>query len=102
MLTVARIARACTTRGHGPRRLTVTRGIEAMKTIGILLIVAGSIALIYGGFSYTKNRQVVDLGPLEITTSEQKTFPIPAVVGAAVLIGGIVLLAGGTRRARSR
>jgi hypothetical protein len=78
-----------------------TRGVDAMKTIGIILIVAGSIALIYGGFSYTKNREVVDLGPLEITTSEQKTFPVPAVVGAAALIGGIVLLVSGMRRARS-
>ena len=72
-----------------------------MKTIGIVLIVAGIIALVYGGFSYTKNREVVDLGLLEITTSEQKAFPIPAAVGAAALIGGIVLLVGGTRRARS-
>lgn len=71
-----------------------------MKTIGIVLVIAGVIALVYGGFSYSRNREVLDLGPLEITTTEHKTFPIPAVVGAAVLVAGFVLLISGNRRSR--
>ncbi|MBK7190285.1 MAG: DUF3185 domain-containing protein [bacterium] len=71
-----------------------------MKTLGIVLVIAGVIALVYGGFSYTRDRKVVDLGPLEITASENRSFPIPAVVGAAVLIGGVLLLVTGNRRSR--
>ena len=34
------------------------------KIIGILLIVAGTLGLIYGSFSYTKDKHDVKLGPL--------------------------------------
>ena len=73
-----------------------------MKTIGIVLVIAGVIALVYGGFSYSRNREVLDLGPLEITATEHKTFPIPAAVGAAVLIAGFVLVIGSNRRLRQQ
>lgn len=73
-----------------------------MKTIGIVLAIAGALALIYGGFDYTRERNVLDLGPLEITTTEHKSFPIPAVVGVIVLVAGVVFLVGGNRRSRSR
>ena len=73
-----------------------------MKTIGIVLAIAGALALIYGGFDYTRERNVLDLGPLEITTTEHKSFPIPAVVGVIVLVAGVVVLVGGNRRSQSR
>ena len=71
-----------------------------MKTLAIVLVIAGVVALVYGGFSYTRDRKVVDLGPLEITASENRSFPIPAVVGAAVLLGGVLRLVNGNRRSR--
>ena len=73
-----------------------------MKTIGIVLAIAGVLALIYGGFDYTRSRNVLEIGSLEITTTEHKSFPIPAVVGAVVLVAGIVLLVGGNRRSRAQ
>lgn len=72
-----------------------------MRTIGIVLAIAGVIALIYGGFEYTRHRDVLHLGSLEVTASEHKTFPIPAAAGALVLAGGIVLLVTGARRGRT-
>jgi drug/metabolite transporter (DMT)-like permease len=71
-----------------------------MKTIGIVLVIAGVIALVYGGFAYSRDRKVLDLGPLEITTTENRSFPIPAAVGAAVLVAGFVLVISGNRRSR--
>lgn len=71
-----------------------------MKTIGIVLVIAGVIALVYGGFSYSRDRTVLDLGPLEITATENRSFPIPAVVGAVVLVAGFVLVISGNRRSR--
>jgi len=70
-----------------------------MKILGIVLVALGVIALVYGGIGYSKDRTVLEIGSLEVTASEQKTFPIPAVVGAAVLIGGVVLLVVDKRRA---
>lgn len=72
-----------------------------MRTIGIVLVIAGVLALVYGGFSYTQNRNVLRVGSLEVTATEHKTFPIPVAVGAVVLIGGLVLVVGGNRRLRA-
>jgi uncharacterized membrane protein YidH (DUF202 family) len=69
-----------------------------MKIAGIVLIVAGVLALAYGGFSYTKEKKVIDLGPLQATTKTHETVPIPPLIGGAAVIGGIVLLIAGGRR----
>lgn len=74
----------------------------AMKTIGTLLVIAGVIALVYGGFAYSRDRKVLDLGSLEITTSESRSFPIPAAIGVGALIAGFALVIGGYRRERSQ
>jgi uncharacterized membrane protein YidH (DUF202 family) len=68
--------------------------------IGIALIVLGLISLLMGGFRWTENKTVVDIGPLKATAEEHKTLPIPPVVGALALVGGIiVLVVPGRRRA---
>jgi len=66
--------------------------------IGIALIVLGLISLLMGGFRWTENKTVVDIGPVKATTEEHKTLPIPPVVGGLALVGGIVVLVVPTRR----
>lgn len=63
------------------------------KTVGILLIVIGLVALAWGGFSYTTKEKAVDLGPVEITKETRKTVPLPPIAGAIALIAGIALIA---------
>jgi drug/metabolite transporter (DMT)-like permease len=63
-----------------------------MKAIGIVLIVIGVVALIYGGFTYTTQKKVLDVGPIQATKSENHTVPLPPILGALALIGGVVLL----------
>jgi uncharacterized membrane protein YidH (DUF202 family) len=60
--------------------------------IGSLLVVVGLVSLLWGGFRWTQQKTVVDIGPIEAKTEEHKALPIPPVVGALVLVGGIVLL----------
>ena len=67
--------------------------------VGLLLIVAGVIGLIYGGITYTKNRETVGIGPLEVTATEKETIPIGPIGGAILLVAGIALVVG-TKRAR--
>jgi uncharacterized membrane protein YidH (DUF202 family) len=69
-----------------------------MKTLGIVLVVLGVLALVYGGIDYNKNRTVLEVGSVSVTATEHKNIPIPAVVGVVVLIGGVALLVGGKRR----
>jgi hypothetical protein len=64
------------------------------------LIVLGVLGLVYGGITYTRNRQAVDIGPLEVNVEEKESIPIPPVVGGLAIVAGLVVLAlGGRRRA---
>ena len=69
-----------------------------MKIVGIVLIVLGAIALAYGGITYTSREKVLDIGPIEATAEREKTIPLPPVLGALALAGGIVLVIAGSRR----
>jgi uncharacterized membrane protein YidH (DUF202 family) len=69
-----------------------------MKILAIVLIVVGVIALAYGGISYTREKKVVDLGPLEATTRTRETIPLPPILGVAAVAGGVILLVISGRR----
>ena len=71
-----------------------------MKTntlFAVLLIVLGIVAFGYQGISYTTREKAVDLGPVQVTTEKTRTLPLPPIVGAIALVGGIVLLAIGKK-----
>jgi uncharacterized membrane protein YidH (DUF202 family) len=63
-----------------------------MKIAAIVLIIIGVIALAYGGLSYTREKKVIDLGPVEATTKQRETIPLPPVLGIAAIAGGVILL----------
>ena len=66
-----------------------------MKIIAIILMLAGLLALVYGGFSYTKDTTVIKLGPLEVSAKEKETVNVPVWAGVgAIVIGGLLLVAG--------
>jgi len=67
--------------------------------IAIILIALGIAALAYQGITYTTREKVVDLGPIQMTAEKTKTIPLPPILGAIALVGGIVLLVVGSRKA---
>jgi uncharacterized membrane protein HdeD (DUF308 family) len=71
-----------------------------MKIVGILLIVLGIIALIFGGISYTREETLVNLGPIQAKTETRETIPLPPILGALALVGGVVLLVADSRKKR--
>jgi hypothetical protein len=66
--------------------------------LAIILIALGVVAFGYQGITYTTQEKVVDLGPLQMTAEKTKTFPLPPIVGAIALVGGIVLLVMGGKK----
>lgn len=65
--------------------------------LGIILIVAGVLALAYQGITYTKREKVIDVGPIHATKDTTKTIPLPPVLGGLALIGGIALVTVGAK-----
>ena len=63
-----------------------------MRMIAIVLLVAGVLGLVYGGFSYTKETHDAKLGPLEISLSEKQRVNVPVWAGVALVIAGGALL----------
>ena len=72
--------------------------MNGTRMIAIALIVAGVLALLYGGFSYTKDTTAVKLGPIELSVQEKKTVNVPLWVGVgAIVVGGLLLVVGGKK-----
>jgi uncharacterized membrane protein YiaA len=73
-----------------------------MKTntlIAIILIIVGIVAFAYQGITYTSREKVVNLGPVQVTAEKTRTFPLPPIVGGIALVGGILLLLIGGKKA---
>ena len=66
--------------------------MSARTIIGVALLILGIIALAYQGFTYTVPKKEVDLGPIQVTRQERHTVPLPPILGALALIGGIAVL----------
>lgn len=69
------------------------------RLIGVVLVIAGALALVYGGFTYTSDTHAAKVGPLEFSVAEKETVNIPVWAGAgAIVIGGLLLALGGRGR----
>ena len=73
-----------------------------IKIVGAIVLAIGILGLIYGGFSYTKEKHNVDIGPIDFKVEEKEHVNIPAWVGtAAVIIGAVMIAVGGRPRSSS-
>lgn len=66
--------------------------MSAMKIVGIVLIVAGAVALAYGGFSYTKETHNAEIGPIKLSVKEKEQVNVPQWAGIGAIVVGVVLL----------
>ena len=72
--------------------------MSTTKIIGILLIMAGVLGLIYGGFSYTKETHTAQLGPLQLKVEEKETVLVPVIASAGALMLGLLLIVAGKNK----
>lgn len=72
--------------------------MNGMRIVGLVLVIVGLVALIWGGIFWTDRDTVFDAGPLEIETAEREGISLPPVLGAVALVGGIILLVVPSRR----
>jgi hypothetical protein len=72
--------------------------MNGLRIAAIAIIVAGLLALAYGGFSYTKDSTALKLGPMELKVQERETINVPVWAGvAAIVVGGLILVGAGRK-----
>jgi hypothetical protein len=69
-----------------------------MKPFGIILVAAGILMLVFGNISFTTEKKVVDIGPVEINKKEKKTIGWPNYAGIIAIVGGVAVLFAGNRK----
>lgn len=69
--------------------------MSSLRIVAIVLIVAGILGLLYGGFTYTKTTHEAKVGPLSVSVKDKETVNIPIWAGVgAIVVGGALLLSG--------
>jgi drug/metabolite transporter (DMT)-like permease len=71
-----------------------------MKIFGIILIIAGVAALLYGGITYTTHKKAVDLGSVQIEKTERHYVSLPPLLGVVAIIGGGALFYFGAKEGK--
>jgi hypothetical protein len=66
--------------------------MNPIKMFAIVLIVAGGLGLLYGGFTYTKDTHQTKLGPIVLSVTEKESVNIPIWLGVGALAAGLMLL----------
>ena len=72
--------------------------MKSTTVLGILLAVLGVLALVYQGFSYTREKNIIDVGPIHATADTREHVPLPPIVGGVALAAGALLLVMGARQ----
>lgn len=71
-----------------------------MKTAtfaGIVLVILGIVSFAYQGITYTTQKKVLDIGSIHATADQTHRIPLPPIVAGLLLVGGVILLASGSR-----
>lgn len=72
--------------------------MTAARVAGMVLIAIGLVGLLWGGISWTREKTVVDAGPIDVRAEQRENIPVPPLVGGIALVAGIVLLVLPARR----
>jgi hypothetical protein len=72
--------------------------MNVVKMAGMVLMVAGVLGLVYGGFSYTKETHETKLGPIELSVKEKQSVNVPIWVGVGAIVAGGALLIFGNKK----
>jgi hypothetical protein len=72
--------------------------MNVLRVVAIALIVAGTLGLVYGGFSYTEEKEVAKLGSLEFSVKDEENVSVPAWVSIVGIAVGAGLLLFGKRK----
>ena len=64
---------------------------------GIVVLVLGALVVLFRGLSFSSRHEVLKVGDLKVTATEQQSIP-PWVGGAAMVLGVGLIVAGARKR----
>ena len=62
------------------------------RIIGLVLVIVGLVSVLWGGISWTREKTIVDIGPIQARSQERETIPLPPILGGVALVAGAILL----------
>ena len=62
------------------------------RIVGLVLVIIGLISLLWGGISWTREKTIIDIGPIQARSQERETIPLPPIIGGLALVAGAILL----------
>ena len=62
------------------------------RIVGLILVIIGLVSLFLGGISWTREKTIVDIGPIQARSQERETLPLPPILGGVALAAGAILL----------
>jgi len=72
---------------------SIAKSSPRQTLAAIVLIAAGILGLVYGGFSYTKESHEAKIGSLELSVTDKERVNVPIWAGVgAIVVGGLLLL----------
>jgi len=71
--------------------------MKPITIVGIVLILGGVAALVFGGITYSKNETVLDVGGLQLEAKTKESVPIPQIAAILAAIAGVGLVLVGAR-----
>ena len=72
--------------------------MKSITLVGILLAVLGILALVFHGFNYTREKKLLDVGPIHATSDDTERISLPPIVGGLALLTGAALLVIGAKQ----
>jgi hypothetical protein len=66
--------------------------MSPLRIVAIALIVGGVLGLVYGSFTYISGTHDVDLGVVELSTTDRETVNVPVWAGVGAIVAGTALL----------
>jgi hypothetical protein len=68
------------------------------KQIGMILMTAGCIGLLYNGLGFSKDPSNIKIGPIVLKVEEKKSVDFPLIMSAGAIAVGVFMVMASQRR----
>ncbi len=63
-----------------------------MRTLGIVLAIVGILFFVFDSIDFKRDKKVLDLGSIEVTSRETESIPLSKVAGGIIIFAGLGLV----------